>query len=152
MFYFSYTTGKKKPWNGKDFPSRGFSEKHIYTKGFIQDIQLIDNNFLWSVPLSTIEMTSKCWNRWNHGPQAGGSLQSFFFSYNNVDSFCQDIHYLAISKIAGKADGEKLRENCVWAPGESRRSGDRKLCFQYLVTLYQLPIYPVIVQFRQWET
>ena len=113
----------------KDLPSRGFSEKHIYTNGFIQDVQLIDNNFLWSVPLSTLEMASKCSKlRWIHDPQAGGFTAKFVF-YNDVDSFCQDIYHLAICKKAGKADREKFHENCVGAPGESLRSGARKLCF-----------------------
>ena len=91
-------------------------------------------------------MASKCTSRWNHEPQAGGTLQSLFF-YNDVDRFCEVIYYLAVSKVAGKADREKLHGKCVGAPGESRRSGARKLCFQYLGQLYQLPVYPMIGQF-----
>ena len=78
---------------------------------------------------------------------AGGWYTAKFVFYNDVDRFCGVIYYLAVSKVVGKADREKLHGKCVGAPGESRRSGARKLCFQYLVQLYQLPVYPMIGQF-----
>ena len=119
-------------------------------------VQLIDNNFLWSVPLSTLEMASKSSKlRWNHDPQAGGFTAKFVFC-NNVDSFCQDVYYLAICKIAGKADREKLHENCVGAPGESLRSGARKLCFhtsfRYTSPLYTLWLFSLDIRKLKHQT
>ena len=52
------------------------------------------------------------------------------------------------SKIVGKAAREKLRQNCLGA-GERQGSGACRHCFQYLITVYQLLVYPVIGQFRQ---
>ena len=52
------------------------------------------------------------------------------------------------SKIVGKAGQGKLRENCLGA-GQRQGSGACKHCFQYLITVYQLLVYPVIGQFRQ---
>ena len=45
----------------------------------------------------------------------------------------------------GKADREKLRENCVGA-GEKGSSGACENCFQFLIPVYQLLVYPMIGQ------
>lgn len=47
-----------------------------------------------------------------------------------------------------KVDQEKLHENRIGA-GERQISGACKRCFQYLIPVYQLQVYPMIGQL--WE-